>query len=94
MTSRIRYIVFLKDVFRLSLTCFGGPQAHLAYFQRMLVEKRKYLAEVDLLELYALCQMVPGPTSTQTLTAVGYRLGGPNLAYLTLLIWILPAVSI
>ena len=94
MTSRIRYIVFLKDVFRLSLSCFGGPQAHLAYFQRMLVEKRKYLAEVDLLELYALCQMVPGPTSTQTLTAVGYRLGGPNLAYLTLLIWIMPAVSI
>lgn len=90
----MRYIDFLKDVLQLSLSCFGGPQAHLAYYQRILVEKRNYLTEEELLELYALCQIVPGPTSTQTLTSVGYRLGGPNLAYLTLLIWMLPAVSI
>ena len=76
------------------MTCFGGPQAHLAYYQRVLVEKGNYLTEKDLLELYALCQIVPGPTSTQTLTSVGYRLGGPTLAYLTLLVWMLPAVTI
>ncbi|HCR53691.1 MAG TPA: chromate transporter, partial [Cytophagales bacterium] len=84
----------LKDVFQLSISCFGGPQAHLAYYQRILVEKGKYLSENDLLELYALCQIVPGPTSTQTLTSVGYRLGGPTLAYLTLLIWMLPSVAV
>ncbi|MEQ8423645.1 MAG: chromate transporter, partial [Cyclobacteriaceae bacterium] len=28
------------------------------------------------------------------LTSVGYRLGGPNLAYLTLIIWMLPSVLI
>ena len=78
----------------MSVTCFGGPQAHLAYYQRVLVEKGNYLTEKDLLELYALCQIVPGPTSTQTLTSVGYRLGGPTLAYLTLLVWMLPAVTI
>ena len=37
---------------------------------------------------------LPGPTSTQTITALGFKIGGPNLAYLTLLVWILPAVSI
>ncbi len=94
MTEPVSYSRFLKDVFQLSVTCFGGPQAHLAYYQRVLVEKGNYLSEKDLLELYALCQIVPGPTSTQTLTSVGYRLGGPTLAYLTLLIWILPAVTI
>lgn len=94
MTSPVPYTQFLKDVFQLSVTCFGGPQAHLAYYQRVLVEKRNYLSEKDLLELYALCQIVPGPTSTQTLTSVGYRLGGPNLAYLTLIIWMLPSVAI
>ncbi|HCM74899.1 MAG TPA: chromate transporter [Cytophagales bacterium] len=88
------YTQFLKDVFQLSISCFGGPQAHLAYYQRILVEKGKYLSENDLLELYALCQIVPGPTSTQTLTSVGYRLGGPTLAYLTLLIWMLPSVAV
>ncbi|MFZ1808925.1 MAG: chromate efflux transporter [Cyclobacteriaceae bacterium] len=94
MAERTPYSQFLKDVFQLSVSCFGGPQAHLAYYQRILVEKRNYLTEEDLLELYALCQIVPGPTSTQTLTSVGYRLGGPTLAYLTLIIWMLPSVTI
>jgi chromate transporter len=91
-TRQIRYIIFLKDVLILALTCFGGVQAHLAMFTARLVKQRKYLSEAELLELQSLCQILPGPTSTQTITAIGFRLGGPNLAYLTLLVWILPAV--
>ncbi|MBY0435358.1 MAG: chromate efflux transporter [Cyclobacteriaceae bacterium] len=78
----------------LSISTFGGPQAHIAHFLKVLVQKRKYLSEEDLIEINSLCQVLPGPTSTQTLTAIGYKIGGPNLAYLTLLIWILPAVSL
>lgn len=92
VVQRVRYYIFLRDVFLLALTTFGGPQAHLAHFQKVLVDKRKYLSEEDLLELNSLCQILPGPASTQTLTAIGYKIGGPNLAYLTLLVWILPAV--
>ncbi len=94
MIQRVRFIIFLRDVFYLSVSCFGGPQAHIAHFQQMLVTKRQYLTETELLELHALCQVLPGPSSTQTLTAVGYKLGGPSLAYLTLLIWLLPSVII
>lgn len=46
------------------------------------------------MELNSLCQILPGPASTQTLTAIGFRIGGPALAYLTLLVWVLPAVTI
>ncbi len=60
----------------------------------MMVEKRRYLSEKDLMELYALCQILPGPSSTQTITGIGYRIGGPKLAFLTLLVWMLPAVSL
>ncbi len=94
MIRRVRYFIFLKDVARLSVTCFGGPQAHLAQFQNVLIKKRGYLDEADLTELNALAQVLPGPTSTQTLSAIAYRVGGPNLAYLTLLIWVLPSVAI
>lgn len=93
-TPRVRFSVFLRDVFVLSVSCFGGPQAHIAHFLDRLVKKRNYLAENELIELNALCQVLPGPTSTQTLVAVGYRLGGPNLAYLTLLVWMLPSFII
>ena len=92
MVQRVRYYIFLKDVLILALTTFGGPQAHLAHFHKILVKKRAYLTEADLMELNSLCQILPGPASTQTLIAVGFKIGGPNLAYLTLLVWILPAV--
>lgn len=91
MIKRVRYYIFLKDVFILTLTAFGGPQGHLAAFFDVFVKKRGYLSEKDLIELNALCQILPGPTSTQTITALGFKIGGPNLAYLTLLVWMLPA---
>jgi chromate transporter len=89
-TRQIRYIIFLKDVLILALTCFGGPQVHLTMFLDRLVKKHNYISEAEILELQALCQVLPGPTSTQTITAIGFRLGGASLAYLTLLVWILP----
>ncbi|MBC6409373.1 MAG: chromate efflux transporter [Ekhidna sp.] len=91
---RVRNIIFLRDVSILSVTAFGGPQGHFGMFLDMLVKKRAYLSEEDLVELFALCQVLPGPTSTQTITSLGYKIGGPNLAYLTLLVWMLPAISI
>jgi chromate transporter len=89
----LRHYIFLKDVFLFALSAFGGPQAHFAMMFDIFVRKRGYLTEQELIELNALCQILPGPTSTQTITAIGFRLGGPNLAYLTLLVWVIPGVT-
>lgn len=91
---QIRRLIFLKDVLILALTCFGGVQVHFVMFLERFVKKRRYLTEAELLELQALCQVLPGPTSTQTITALGFKIGGPSLAYWTLLIWVLPAVCL
>ncbi len=93
-TRQIRYFIFLRDVLAIAITGFGGPNVHLTMFIKRFVEKRKYLTEAELMELQALCQILPGPTSTQTLTAIGFKLGGPLLAYLTLFVWILPATVV
>jgi chromate transporter len=85
---------FLKDILILAFTTFGGPQVHLAMFLDRLVKKKKYLTEAELLEIQALCSVLPGPTSTQTITAIGYKIGGPTLAYITLIVWITPATTI
>lgn len=92
--EKVRYGVFLNDVWRLACTSFGGPQVHLSMFMEVLVDKRKYLTSSELVELNALCSVLPGPTSTQTLTATAFKIGGPRLAILTLLIWITPAVAL
>lgn len=86
-----RYLLYLKDVLLLSVTAFGGPQVFLAMVLDTMVKKRAYISEEDLWELNALCQVLPGPTSTQTISAIGFRIGGPILAYLSLFVWILPA---
>lgn len=88
---RVRHYYYLKDVLILSVTAFGGPQAFLSMVLDIMVHKRKYISENDLWELNALCQVLPGPTSTQTISAIGYRIGGPSLAYLSLFVWVLPA---
>lgn len=77
-----------------SIAAFGGPQGHLGMMIKTFVEKRKDLTENELLNINAFCQLMPGATSTQTLTLIGYKRGGVRLALLTLLIWMIPAVSI
>lgn len=78
-------------MFLIAITAYGGPAMHLALYQKKLVEEKRYLTTDELLELYSLAQMLPGPSSTQTLTSIGYKFGGPLLAFLTLLVWIFPA---
>lgn len=55
----------------LGLTSFGGPIAHLGYFRREFVERRKWLGEGQYAQLLALCQFLPGPASSQ----LGFSLG-------------------
>lgn len=85
---------FLKDVFFLGISAFGGPQSHISLFQKRLTGTNKYLSQRDLMEINAFCQVLPGPSSTQTLTVIGFKLGGPKLAFLTLLFWALPGAMV
>lgn len=87
----IRHIPFLKSVFFYTISAFGGPQGHLAMMLRTFVEKRRDVTEEELLEYNAFCQLLPGASSTQTVTLIGYKRGGVPLAILTTLIWALPA---
>jgi chromate transporter len=87
----LRHIPFLKNVFLYSITAFGGPQAHVAMMMKFFVQKTPYVTNQELLEYNAFCNLLPGASSTQTVTLIGYKRGGLPLALLTLLIWIMPA---
>jgi chromate transporter len=60
----------------------------------ILVNKRRYFSEEELLEVNALCQMLPGPASTQTIIVLTQKKWNVVMAILALLVWILPACSI
>jgi chromate transporter len=58
------------------LTSFGGPIAHIGYFRREYVERRRWLDESSFADLVALCQFLPGPASSQLGIAIGARRAG------------------
>lgn len=90
----LRHVGFLKTVFWYTLTAFGGPQAHFGMMLKTFVQRKKYLSEQELIEYNSFCQLLPGASSTQTITLIGYKRGGIPLAALTLIIWIVPACFI
>jgi len=86
-----RHIAFLRAVLLHSISAFGGPQGHLGMMMKTFVHRRKDITEEELMDYSAFCQLLPGASSTQTLTLIGYKRGGVVLAMLTLLIWTVPA---
>jgi chromate transporter len=66
----------LGVAFRLGLTSFGGPIAHLGYFHDEYVVRRKWLDERSYADLVALCQFLPGPASSQVGMAIGIARAG------------------
>lgn len=61
---------------RLGISSFGGPIAHLGYFRREFVERRKWLDEHAYADLVSLCQFLPGPASSQVGMAIGLSRAG------------------
>lgn len=90
--NRDGWMTFLKDVFICSLGAYGGPEAHYGVFTQQMVVKKEYLTEEELIELIALTTILPGPSSTQTIVAIGYKIGGPLLAFFTMLVWAVPVL--
>src|SRR6187402_2279477 len=84
----------MRDALMYTFSAVGGPQAHIAILLREFVEKRNYITEDELMELNALAQVLPGPSSTQTLIGIAWKVGGLRLAIITFLIWIMPSAAI
>ncbi|KAG6546492.1 hypothetical protein Mapa_012041 [Marchantia paleacea] len=67
----IGYKDIAKQFSLLGWTAFGGPSAHIALFEKRLVEKLHWMSLDIYAELFALGQCMPGPTSTQVSFAIG-----------------------
>lgn len=66
----------LIEALKLGLTSFGGPIAHLGYYERTYVQRRRWLSAEEYAGLVALCQLLPGPASSQVGFLIGLRRAG------------------
>lgn len=71
-----RVVEIFSAFFLLGWTSFGGPAAHLGYFNQVFVQQRKWVAESQYAQWVALSQIVPGPGSSQVGFALGYHRAG------------------
>src|ERR1700690_1718066 len=77
---------------KLGFLAFGGAAGHIAMMRRELVDRRKWISEQDFLDLFGIMNLIPGPSSTETVIALGYwRAGWPALI-LAGVLFILPAM--
>jgi chromate transporter len=85
MDSQKRFSSHLKEVatlfFRLGLTAFGGPAAHVAIMHDEVVKRRKWLSDQEFLDLLGATNLIPGPNSTEMAIHLGFlRAGWAGLA--------------
>ena len=80
---------------RLGLTSFGGPVAHIGYYRTAFIEQTRWMDDDAFAERLALCQALPGPTSSQMAFACAWHMSGRlSLAFVCLGLFLLPSVLI
>jgi chromate transporter len=68
----VPFITMFRVFFRLGLTSFGGPAAHIGFFHEEFVKRRQWLSDSAYAEVVALCQVLPGPASSQVGLTLGF----------------------
>ncbi|HXZ12283.1 MAG TPA: chromate efflux transporter [Candidatus Sulfotelmatobacter sp.] len=77
---------------RLGLLAFGGAAGHVAMMRRELVERRGWISQQDFLDLFGMMNLIPGPSSTELVIALGYSRAGWPALILAGGLFILPAM--
>jgi chromate transporter len=80
--------------FRMGLTAFGGPAAHIAMMEREVIEKRKWMSKQHFLDLVGATNLIPGPNSTEMTMHCGHERGGVAGLFVAGFFFILPAVTL
>ncbi|KFH69883.1 hypothetical protein MVEG_04687 [Podila verticillata NRRL 6337] len=76
--------------FKFGFTTFGGPAAHVSMLHEEVVTRRKWISNEQFTELFAICQALPGPSSTELAYSVSLVRSGFLCACLAFLLWSIP----
>ena len=79
---KVSNLDILISFFLLGLTSFGGPIAHIGYFRNVFVKQKKWLDEKTYVDFVSLCNFLPGPSSSQVVMSIGYKMKGVSGALL------------
>ncbi|QOL26445.1 chromate efflux transporter [Thalassotalea sp. LPB0316] len=87
-----QYLDIFVNFFTLGLISFGGPAAHIGYFNHKFVQKLGWLSQQEYGQLVALSQFLPGPGSSQVGFALGYKRAGVIGGFTAFIAFTMPSV--
>jgi len=90
---KLMYELFMT-FFKISPITFGGGFAMIPIMEEELVNKKKWIGKEEIVDIFAVCQSVPGAIAVNSATFVGYQIGGIPGALASLLGIVIPTFVI
>ena len=72
----IRLITLFLTFMKIGLFTFGGGYAMIPIIEEEVTKKRKWISEIEILDVIAISETTPGPIAVNTATYVGYKVAG------------------
>ena len=72
----IRLIILFLAFLKIGALTFGGGYAMIPIIEDEVTKKRKWISEIEILDILAISESTPGPIAVNTATYVGYKVGG------------------
>ena len=72
----IRLLILFLTFFKIGALTFGGGYAMIPIIEEEVTKKRKWISEIEILDIIAISESTPGPIAVNTATYVGYKVGG------------------
>jgi len=74
--AKISLIELAKIFLKIGIFSFGGPYAHISLFEDELINNKKLISTQSFEKGIGLCQLLPGPISTQLAIYIGLKING------------------
>ena len=72
----IRILILFLTFMKIGVFTFGGGYAMIPIIEEEVTKKRKWISEMEILDILAISETTPGPIAVNTATYVGYKVGG------------------
>ena len=72
----IRILVLFLTFMKIGAFTFGGGYAMIPIIEEEVAKKRKWVSDIEILDIIAISESTPGPIAVNTATYVGYKVSG------------------
>ena len=74
--AALRLLILFLTFLKVGALTFGGGYAMIPIIQEEVTKKRKWISDIEILDILAISEATPGPIAVNTATYVGYKVGG------------------